>query len=47
MSQTPQLVSVIIASYNHAPYIEECILSVLGQTYPHVELLVVEVEDGE
>lgn len=44
MSQLPQLVSVIIASYNHAPYIEECILSVLGQTYPHVELLV--VDDG-
>ncbi|WP_339907692.1 glycosyltransferase [Pseudomonas guineae] len=44
MSQNSELVSVIIASYNHAPYIEECILSVLGQTYPHVELLV--VDDG-
>ncbi len=38
------LVSVIIASYNHAPYIEASILSVLGQSYPNIELLV--VDDG-
>lgn len=38
------LVTVIVASYNHAPYIEQCILSVLQQTYPHIELLV--VDDG-
>ncbi|GHT90739.1 alpha-1,3-rhamnosyltransferase WapR [Betaproteobacteria bacterium] len=44
MSEQPPLVTVIIASYNHAPYIEACILSVLGQTYPKVELLV--IDDG-
>lgn len=38
------LVSVIIASYNHAPYIEASILSVLQQSYPNIELLV--VDDG-
>lgn len=38
------LVTVIIASYNHAPYIEASIESVLAQTYPHIELLV--VDDG-
>lgn len=38
------LVTVIIASYNHGPYIEQSIRSVLDQTYPHVELLV--VDDG-
>ena len=43
MSDQP-LVSVIIASYNHAPYIEASILSVLAQTYPHIELFV--VDDG-
>ncbi|MDH4874740.1 glycosyltransferase [Pseudomonas sp. BN515] len=38
------LVSVIISSYNHAPYIEASILSVLAQSYPNIELLV--VDDG-
>lgn len=38
------LVSVIIASYNHAPYIETSIESVLQQNYPNIELLV--VDDG-
>lgn len=38
------LVSVIIASYNHAPYIEASIESVLAQSYPSIELLV--IDDG-
>ncbi|WP_369960133.1 glycosyltransferase [Pseudomonas benzenivorans] len=44
MSEKQPLVTVIIASYNHAPYIEACIRSVLRQTYPNVELLV--IDDG-
>lgn len=37
-------VSVIIPSYNHAPYLRECIDSVLEQDYPHIEVIV--VDDG-
>lgn len=44
MTEQLPLVTVVIASYNHAPYIEQCILSVVQQTYPHIELLV--VDDG-
>jgi len=43
VSDTP-LVTVIIASYNHARYIEESINSVINQTYKHIELLV--IDDG-
>jgi glycosyltransferase involved in cell wall biosynthesis len=35
-------VSVVVASYNHAPYIEVCLDSVTSQTYPHWSLLVVD-----
>lgn len=46
MSQSSEmpLVSVIIASYNHAPYIEASIESVLSQNYANIELLV--IDDG-
>lgn len=44
MSDAQPLVTVIIASYNHAPYIEESILSVINQTYSNIELLV--IDDG-
>jgi len=42
-TDTP-LVTVIIASYNHARYIEQSILSVINQTYKNIELLV--IDDG-
>lgn len=38
------LVTVIIPSYNHRDYIEGSILSVLGQTHPAIQLIV--IDDG-
>jgi len=38
------LVSVVVPSYNHEAYIEECILSIVNQTYKNIELIV--VDDG-
>lgn len=38
------LISIIIPCYNDAQYIEQSVLSALNQTYPHIEVIV--VDDG-
>ena len=43
-SSTQELVSVIIPCYNHAHFLGEAISSVINQTYPHIEIIV--VDDG-
>lgn len=35
-------VSYVVASYNHRPYIQQCIDSILDQTYGDIELIVVD-----
>ena len=40
----PTLISVVMPCYNAAPYVEEAVESVLQQSYPDVELIV--VDDG-
>lgn len=41
---TTPLVSVIVPSYNHAAFIRECLESVYRQTWPRIELIV--IDDG-
>lgn len=39
MNATPT-VSTIIPNYNNARFIEECVASIAGQDYPHIEIIV-------
>lgn len=43
-STSQPLVSVIITTYNRSNYLEECIVSIVNQTYCYVEVLV--IDDG-
>lgn len=40
----PPLVSIAIPAYNHAQFIEACLASVCAQTYPELELVL--IDDG-
>lgn len=39
-----ELVSIVIPVYNAVPYLEECLASAVGQTYPNLEFIV--INDG-
>ncbi len=42
--QKKELVSIVIPCYNHSQYLEEAVQSALNQTYPHIEIII--VNDG-
>jgi glycosyltransferase involved in cell wall biosynthesis len=44
MTNNDSLFSVLIANYNRGSYINECIKSVISQTYPNIEIVI--VDDG-
>jgi len=42
--KTAQKVSVIVPLYNHAPYLEETIASIVASSYPNIEIVI--INDG-
>jgi glycosyltransferase involved in cell wall biosynthesis len=42
MNKHPILVSVLVANYNNASYLEEAVYSVLNQSYPNWEIIIVD-----
>lgn len=44
MEHANPLVSIGIALYNHEKYIEECLVSIINQTYDNIEIIV--IDDG-
>lgn len=44
LSFSPDLVSVIVPSYGHRRFIEECLRSIVDQSYPAIEVLL--IDDG-
>ena len=41
---TDELISVVVPAYNCAPWLPRCLDSLLNQTYPNLEIIV--VNDG-
>ena len=42
MNSTAELISVVVTNYNHASYLDRRIESLLAQTYPNLEIIIVD-----
>ena len=42
MTERRPTISIVTPSFNQAQFLEEAMQSVLGQTYPHVEYVVID-----
>jgi len=42
MPAQQEVISVVIPNYNNAPYLDECLASVMGQTYRGLEIIVID-----
>ena len=42
MNSTAELISVVVTNYNHASYLDQRIESLLAQTYPNLEIIIVD-----
>ena len=40
-AEVTSLVSVLVPVYNQERYLEQCVNSILNQTYPHLEIILV------
>ncbi len=41
------LVSIIALCHNHEKFVEECLTSILNQTYPNIELIIIDDRSGD
>lgn len=47
MTQQLPLVSIIALCYNHEKFVEECLTSILHQSYPNIELIIIDDRSGD
>lgn len=41
-SKNYPLVSIVIPNFNNAPYLQDCLLSILGQSYRNMEIIIID-----
>jgi len=47
MTQSLPLVSIVALCYNHEKFVQECLTSILNQSYPNIELIIIDDHSGD